>query len=218
MYNTILFDLDGTIIDSGEGIKNSARYAFAKLGFAEPTEEQLKNFIGPPLIDSFMHLCNFTREQAAGAVEIYREYYREKGINQICVYEGIENMLKKLKASGKTIALATSKYELYAAQIIERLGFSKYFDFISGSLADGGRGTKVEVIEYALASIGVADKKSAVMVGDRMHDIEGAKAVGIDSIGVLFGFGSREELAAHGATHIAATPASVYALIMGEEK
>ncbi|MBQ8404228.1 MAG: HAD family hydrolase [Clostridia bacterium] len=218
MYNTILFDLDGTLIDSAEGIKNSFRYAFAKLGLPEPTDEYLNNFIGPPLLDSFKNFCGFPPEKAAHAVEVYREYFAEKGVYQNRVYDGIEELLKKLKASGKTLVLATSKYELYALQIIENLGFSEYFDFAAGSLADGGRGTKAEVIEYALASIGAADKKSAVMVGDRMHDIEGAKAVGIDSIGVLFGFGSREELESHGATHIAATPASVYALIAGEEK
>ncbi len=215
MYNTILFDLDGTLIDSEDGIKNSFRYTFKKLGLPEPTDERLNSFIGPPLFDSFKNFCGFTQKEAANAVEIYREYFAEKGIYQNRVYTGIEALLKKLKAGGKTLVLATSKYELYAVQILENLGFSAYFDFAAGSLADGGRGTKAEVIEYALAHFGAADKKSAVMVGDRMHDIEGAKAVGIASIGVIFGFGTREELAAHGATHIAATAEDIYNVIMG---
>jgi phosphoglycolate phosphatase len=216
MYDIILFDLDGTVIDSGEGIKNSARYTFAKLGFPAPTDEELGDFIGPPLIDSFMRMCSFTREQAAHAVDIYREYYGEKGVYQIRIYAGLAELIKKLHASGKTVALATSKYELYAAQIIKNLGLCEYFALIAGSLKDGGRGTKAEIIEYALSARGAEDKKSAVMIGDRLHDIEGAKSAGIDSIGVLYGFGTRKELEAHGATHIAATADDIYSIIMGK--
>ena len=217
MYKTVLFNLDGTIIDSAEGIINSFSYTFRKLGLPSVPREEMGVFIGPPLLYSFETICGLSKDEARRAVEIYREYYREKGIYEIRVYEGIEELLKKLKESGKKVLLATSKYELYDLQIIERLGFAEYFDFAAGSLAGGERGTKAEVIEYALAAVG-AEKESTVMVGDRMHDIAGAKAAGIASIGVLFGYGTREELEANGASHIAADTREIYDAICAKEK
>lgn len=212
MYETVLFDLDGTLIDSAEGIINSFAHTFRTLGLPEVPRGEMGKFIGPPLLYSFETICGCTHEQAQRAVEIYREYYKEKGIYEICVYSGMGELLKKLRASGKTLVLATSKYELYAKQILENIGFSGYFDFAAGSLACGERGTKAEVIEYALAAVG-AEKKSAVMVGDRMHDTFGASQAGIDSIGVLFGYGTRAELEANRATHIAATADDIFEII-----
>jgi phosphoglycolate phosphatase len=124
-------------------------------------------------------------------------------------------MLAELKSRGKTLLLATSKYELYAVQILENLGLAKYFSFIAGSEKDGGRGTKAEVISYVLRETGVR-KESAVMVGDRMHDTVGAREAGVDSIGVLWGYGSRTELCDGGATHIAEAPADVVKIVCGE--
>jgi phosphoglycolate phosphatase len=145
-------------------------------------------------------------------VEIYREYYREKGMYEITVYEGVEALLQKLKAAGKRIVLATSKYEPYALKILENIGLAEYFDFAAGSLAGGERETKAEVIEYALLRTG-AEKNTAVMVGDRMHDMLGAKEAGISSVGVLYGYGSRTELLESGAVHIAETPGEIYGII-----
>lgn len=213
MYNTVLFDLDGTIIDSAEGIKNSFRYTFNHFGLPYPTDEYLNQFIGPPLLDSFKNFCGFSDEKAAHAVEVYREYFSKKGVFQNYVYEGMEALLKKLYENGKKLILATSKYELYAIQILEHLDLAGYFDFVAGSLKDGGRGSKFEVISYVLEACKIDDKKSAVMVGDRMHDIIGANEAGIDSIGVLFGFGTREELEEHGATHIAKMPKDIYDIV-----
>jgi phosphoglycolate phosphatase len=215
MYETVIFDLDGTLIDSAEGIINSFAYTFRKLGLPVPPRGEFGVFIGPPLFYSFETICGLGREGAARAVEIYREYFGENGVHQNTVYSGIENMLAELCARGKTLLLATSKYELYALQILENLGLAKYFSFIAGSLKDGGRGTKAEVISYVLQETG-ARKESAVMVGDRMHDTVGAREAGVDSIGVLWGYGSRAELCGGGAAHIANTPADVIKIVCGE--
>jgi phosphoglycolate phosphatase len=213
MYSVILFDLDGTLIESEKGIKNSFRYTFERLGLSEPTDEYLNNFIGPPLHSSFRDILGFAEERAAHAVEVYREYFSKKGVLENRLYDGIANLLQKLKSDGKKLIVATSKYELYALQILENLGIMQYFDFAAGSLKNGDRGTKSEVISYVLNKCGITDLNSAVMVGDRMHDTEGAKEVGIDSIGVTFGFGTREELEAHGATHIAESAEEVYRIV-----
>ena len=212
MYETVLFDLDGTVIDSAEGIMNSFAYAFSRLGLPAVPRAEMGKFIGPPLLYSFETICGLSRAEAERAVEIYREYYKEKGMYEIRVYGGVGELLKKLCASGKKLVLATSKYELYAKQIIENIGLAGYFSFAAGSLAGGERGTKAEVIEYALAAVGV-EKQSAVMVGDRMHDMIGAREAGIDSIGVLFGYGTREELLSHGATHIAETAEEIFEIV-----
>jgi len=183
----------------------------------EPNRAKLNRFIGPPLHESFQVFYGFSQEDSVRAVEVYREYYAEHGIYQICVYRGMDSLLRRLKMSGKRIILATSKYELYAVQILENIGFSAFFDLVAGSLKDGVRGTKSEVIEYALERTG-ADKKSAVMVGDRMHDTAGACAVGIDSIGVLFGYGTEKELLSGGATHIASTPDEIFEIVCRKEQ
>ena len=215
MYETVIFDLDGTIIDSAEGIINSFTYTFEKLGVAVPPRGEMGVFIGPPLLYSFETICGLGRDGATRAVEIYREYFGKYGVHQNTVYAGAENMLAELKSRGKTLLLATSKYELYAVQILENLGLAKYFSFIAGSEKDGGRGTKAEVISYVLRETGVR-KESAVMVGDRMHDTVGAREAGVDSIGVLWGYGSRTELCDGGATHIAEAPADVVKIVCGE--
>ena len=215
MYNTVIFDLDGTLIDSEEGIMNSFAYTFEKLGMAVPSRGEMGAFIGPPLFYSFETICGLGKEGAERAVEIYREYFGKYGVNQNTVYDGVEKMLAELKSRGKTLLLATSKYELYALQILENLGLDKYFSFAAGSEKDGGRGTKAEVISYVLNKTG-AEAESAVMVGDRMHDTKGAFEAGVDSIGALWGYGSRTELLGGGATHLADAPEDVVRIVCGE--
>ena len=202
-YDIILFDLDGTLTDPGMGITNSVMHALKKYGIEVENRETLYKFIGPPLIDSFEKYYGFSHEEAVKSVDYYREYYADKGIYENEVYNGIEAMLQKLSEEGKKIILATSKPEPFAREILRHFGLDKYFLFAAGSTMNETRTNKADVIEYALAECNITDKSSVVMVGDREHDIIGANKNGIDSIGVLFGYGSREELENAGATYIA---------------
>lgn len=214
MYNTALFDLDGTLINSEIGITDSVAYALSKFGIIVEDKKTLKPFIGPPLAESFSKFYGFSEEKATEAVTYYREYFSEKGIYENPPYEGVEEMLINLKNHGISLMLATSKYEVFAKVILEHLGFANYFDLVVGSLKDGSRGSKKEVIEYILAQKNISDLSSVVMVGDRKHDMIGAKETTLDAIGVLYGFGDREELSSHGATYIAKTPSDVFDIIV----
>lgn len=204
-YDVILFDLDGTLTDPGLGITNSVMHALKKYGIEVEDRASLYKFIGPPLIDSFEQYFGFSHEEAVKSVDYYREYYRDKGIYENTVYDGIEDLLASLYEKGKKIILATSKPEPFAKEILRHFGLDKYFLFAAGSTMGETRTNKAEVIEYALSECGITDKTAVVMVGDREHDIIGANKNGIDSIGVLFGYGSREELETAGATYIAET-------------
>ena len=205
-YNVVLFDLDGTITDPGEGITNSVAYALGKFGIDVADRTELYKFIGPPLYESFQKFYGFSHEDAHKAVEIYREYYRPKGIFECYIYDGITDLLKRLKDDGKTVIVATSKPEEFARQIMEHFEISEYFTYIAGATMDGSRILKADIIDYALKTCEVTDLSKVVMVGDREHDVIGAKKIGVDSIGVLFGYGDRAEHEKAGATYIAETP------------
>lgn len=202
-YEYILFDLDGTLTDPAIGITNSVMYALEKYDIKVSDRSKLYKFIGPPLWESFEKYYGFSKEEAKQAVEYYREYYRDKGIYENLVYEDFEDLLKLLKASSKTLIVATSKPEVFAKQILEHFNIAKYFTFIAGGNLDGTRVKKDEVISYALESCNILDKSKVIMIGDREHDIIGAKKNSIHSIGVLFGYGDREELENAGADYIA---------------
>ena len=212
-YTTAIFDLDGTITDSGQGIMNAIRYAVKKHGLPELSEQVLRSFIGPPLKEQFQSVFGLSEEEGAVMVAAYREYYSDKGIFENRVYDGVAEMLERLKTAGARILMATSKPEKYAKQIAEHFGFSQYFDFIGGACMDGRRTDKHEVIEYVIDGCKVC-RESAVMIGDRRHDIIGASKAGIHSIGVLYGYGSREELQKAGAEMIAVTPDDITRLIL----
>lgn len=213
MYDVVLFDLDGTITDSGLGITNSVRYALNRYSIEVRDNSELECFIGPPLNESFEKFYGFTKEEASNAVSVYREYYREKGIYENLVYDGIEKLLREIRDKGKTAAVATSKPELFARQILDHFGLSEYFAYIGGANMNETRTDKAEVIDYVLDELKITDKSKVVMVGDREHDIIGARKNGLDSIGVLFGYGSREELENAEATHIAPTVEDIYPII-----
>jgi len=193
-FKYILFDLDGTLTEPALGITNSVKYALKKFGI-EAERQELYKFIGPPLVDSFMEFYGFDYEKAMKALEYYREYFSVKGIFENSIFDGVEEMLKNLKANGKKVILATSKPEKYAIQILEHFKIEKYFDFVAGATMDEKRNRKEDVIEYAISEFGVKDTEKAVMVGDRKYDIEGAHAFDLKAVGVLFGYGSAEELA-----------------------
>lgn len=205
MKKFILLDLDGTVSDPAVGITKSVRYSLESFGILVKNLSDLHRFIGPPLADSFMEFYGFDENKARLAVDKYREYFSATGLYENTLYPGMEAMLEALTKSGRTVVLATSKPAVYAKQILRHFSIDGYFSFVSGSELDGTRVKKAEVIGYALASCGITDKASAVMVGDREHDIIGARLAGVDSIGVLYGYGSKDELAAAGAGQIAAT-------------
>lgn len=205
MYDIVLFDLDGTLTDPGEGITNSVAHALNKFGITVKDRAELYCFIGPPLIDSFMKYYDMSYEDGLKAVDYYREYFGVTGIFENQVFDGIHELLADVKKSGRVISLATSKPEQYAVRILEHFDLAQYFDFVGGATMDESRSKKADVIDYTLKQLGVTDKSKVVMVGDRHHDIEGANQNGLDSIGVLFGYGGREELEVAGAKYIAET-------------
>lgn len=203
MFENILFDLDGTLTDPGVGITSSVAYALEAYGIKVEDKSKLNCFIGPPLHESFVKYYNMSTLLAFDAISKYREYYSEKGIFENEVYCGIPGLLSELKKQGRRIIMATSKPECFALRIAEHFDIAKYFDCITGSELDGRRVDKAEVIESALSRCGITDRSSCVMVGDRKHDIIGAKKTGLYSVGVLYGYGSREELEEYGADAIA---------------
>ena len=217
----VLFDLDGTLTDPGLGITNSVMHALNHYGIHVADRSELYKFIGPPLSQSFERYYGFSTEDAHHAVEVYREYFAVKGLFENLVYPGIEELLKELKAQGKVISLATSKPEVYAKKILEHFKLDMYFDFISGSLLSGERVDKGDVITWALYSLremGVdCTSEKVVMIGDREHDIIGAHKNQIPAIGVLFGYGSREEFEAAGADAVAETVAELHGMLTGVE-
>lgn len=205
MYNIILFDLDGTISDPGIGITNSVAYALEKFNIKVKERTELYKFIGPPLQDSFAQFYGFNEKECENAITYYREYFKERGLYENELYDGMEQLLKDIRNAGKKIILATSKPEKFAVEILEYFKIEQYFDMIAGATMDSSRSKKADVIAYALKESGIEDLSSVVMVGDREHDIFGAKENGIASIGVLYGYGDREELQNAGALHIVET-------------
>nr|WP_317378339.1 HAD family hydrolase [uncultured Faecalimonas sp.] len=205
MYQHILFDLDGTLTDPKVGITSAVAHALKFYGIEVEDLDTICKFIGPPLADSFMEYYGFDRERAAEAVEKYREYFSVRGLYENKVYPGIEQLLKELTEQGKNIYLATSKPEVYAKQILEHFHLTEYFTFIGGSELSGERVRKGDVIAYVLEQGQITDRDQVVMVGDRMHDVLGAKEQNLPCIGVLYGYGKREELEQAGAAMIKAS-------------
>lgn len=196
---TVLFDLDGTLTDPGEGITNSVAYALRHYGIDVEDRRTLYPFIGPPLTESFMKYFSFSEEQAKEAVAIYREYFSIKGLFENTPYGGISSMLSKLKDEGLTLIVASSKPEIFVRQILEHFDLDRYFRYAAGSELNHKRIDKHEVIEYALHTCGITDRSSCIMVGDRHHDVLGAKRSRLPVIGVTYGYGSKEELVTAGA-------------------
>lgn len=209
MYKYLLFDLDGTLTDPGIGITNSVIYALRKFDIEVGDRSALYGFIGPPLKDSFKKYYGFSDEQSDLAIMYYREYFRKQGIFENELYDGIHDLLTQLKAKGKTLIVATSKPEVFALEILRHFELYDYFDFVAGATMNDVRNKKADIIKYALENCNISDKASAVMIGDREHDIKGANESGLDSIGVLFGYGTCDELKNAGASFIADSPMDI---------
>lgn len=204
-YKYILFDLDGTLTDPKVGITKAVAYALKDFDIDVENLDDLCKFIGPPLKDSFMEYYGFSKEDSDTAIKKYREYFSVKGLYENIVYDGIKEVLQNLKDNKKTLILATSKPKIFALKILEHFHLLKYFDFVSGAELDGTRDKKGDVIAYALAENHITDLSSVLMIGDRKHDIIGAKENYIDSMGVLYGYGNKEEFQKAGADYIVST-------------
>ena len=211
-YKYILMDLDGTISDSSKGIIKGVLNALNYFGIEVKDEDSLLKFIGPPLSDSFKDYYNLSDEDTEIAIKKYREYYSEKGLFENDLYDGMADFLIKAKESGKKIILATSKPETFSVKILEHFKVKEYFDFVAGSTLDGSRSKKEDVIKYAIDEMKIPVDE-AIMIGDRHYDIEGAKKNDLDSIGVLYGFGNKEELENAGANYIAKTVDDLYKIL-----
>lgn len=213
MWTTILFDLDGTLTDSAPGITNSVAHALAHFGIREEPKNLLK-FVGPPLNESLAEFYGFSPEQTAEAITVFREYFVEKGWCENAPYPGIGELLRELKAAGLRLMVATSKPEVQAVRILKHFGLADYFERICGAPRgneDGAR--KASIIRQAL-SYGDNDTASVVMVGDRRHDVAGAHETGLPCVGVLYGYGGREELEKAGAEYIAEDMAALKKLLL----
>lgn len=203
-FDTLLFDLDGTLTDSTEGILNCLIYAIERMGFEVPEDTNI--FLGPPIRQSFAEFLGMNGDQVDEAVRIFRERYSDTGLFENRVYDGIPGMLERLKSGGKRLMVATSKPQVYAVRIFERFGLAQYFEIVGGAELDGSRDYKDEVIEYVLAKAGITDRSTVLMIGDRRQDVLGAHKTDIECMGILWGFGSMEELTQAGADYIARTP------------
>ena len=217
MKTHILFDLDGTLIDSKLGITNGAMFSLQSMGIEVPDPRQLERLIGPPIRDSYRDIFGLDAQQTEAAVAKYREYYATQGLYECSLYPGIPHMLESLKSSGKTLAVATSKAIGYAQQILAHLDIAHYFTFVAGSELDGRRSTKQEVIQYTLNHLDNPPKSTVLMVGDTKYDMEGARLIGIDPIGVLYGYGDHQELTAAQAKHITPTVDALTQLLLRED-
>lgn len=214
MKKYILFDLDGTLTDPMLGITKSVQYALNKFGIEIEDLNQLCKFIGPPLKDSFMEFYNFTEKDASKAITYFREYFSTKGLYENEVFDNIEDMLISLKEQNKSLIIATSKPTVFAEKILEHFNLKKYFDFISGSNLDNTRTKKADVIKYALEENGLTDISKIIMIGDREHDVIGAKSLGIECIGILHGYGSYDELSNSGAEYIVKDVNELHSLLL----
>jgi phosphoglycolate phosphatase len=211
----ILFDLDGTLTDAGPGILNCLEFALQDQGIEYPDREAMRSYLGPPLAVTFANEFNMNSEQVTQAIDKYRERYHDIGLFENSVYPEIPELLTSLQAAGFRLATATSKPEYSATRILQHFELDQYFEFIGAAALDGSRDSKSLVIGHTLASVGVRpETHSMIMIGDRHHDVHGAKEHGIDTIGVLWGYGDRDELDEAGAINIAQNPVELRDLLL----
>jgi phosphoglycolate phosphatase len=214
-YEVIIFDLDGTLSNSGEGITRSAQYALSKLGIKEDNLDDLKHFVGPPLKEAFMEYYHLSDEMSEKAVTLYRERYVPVGIYETSLYPGIVELLTELKNAGKYLAIATSKPQPMAEEVLRYLKIYNFFDKIMGADVIGPKQSKRSVLEALFEEMEIKDKTKYVMIGDTKFDIIGANLVGVDSIGVSYGYGDKEEMLALGALYVADCTSKIKKFLLG---
>lgn len=213
-YHSVLFDLDGTLTDPRVGITRCVQLALARCGIDVPDADTLTAYIGPPLLESFDRLHGLDRERALQAIAHYRERFAEVGWRENVLYPGIPELLAELHAAGTTVIVATSKPTVFAVQIVEHFGLAPYIDLVAGSNLDHTRVAKGEVIAHVLAEKPGIEGRSVVMVGDREHDIIGARQNRLDAIAVAYGYGELGELTGAGPLAIAADVTELASLLL----
>ena len=213
----VLFDLDGTLTDAAPGIVNGYRLVLDHFGIEQPDEATMRTYLGPPLAVTWREHYDFTDEQVAEGLRIYREYYHDLGMFENEVFDGIPEVLRQLTQDGVTLATATSKPDYSATRIIEHFGLAGYFTFIGAANLEGTRDSKALVIEHTLEQLEAnARTHRILMVGDRHHDVQGAREHGIDTIGVLWGYGDAEELTRAGAVALVESPEELGPLLLNQ--
>jgi len=212
-YETLLFDIDGTLLDPGDSITESARYALSKFDINDVPEESLRKFVGPPLEHSFRDYYNFDDTQVEQAVSYFREKLVDDGIELYKPYEGMQELVSDLHTIGKQLAIVTSKIDTIARTVLKNADLMKYFEVICAQRA-GKTVHKDQILSEALQKLNISDHSKVVMIGDRKHDIDAAKKCSVDSIGILHGYGSNEELTDAKATYVLQDTASLRKLLL----
>ena len=213
-YKHVIFDLDGTLSDSRQGIYNAYYYTFEKLGLSDPGNEALKTLIGPPLQKGFSDLFKLQGAENEKAVQVFREYYSSKGLFENTLYDGIKELLEQLNCEGVLLYVATAKYQVFANQVLEHFGIKGYFQEISGADYQGNHAAKVDLVAGILRRNGILDPDSVVVIGDTRYDIEAAAELEIDSIGVTYGFTTEAEITACNPDYIASSVSDLYPLLL----
>lgn len=214
-YDLILFDLDGTLSDSNPGVKASLIYTMNTMGYAVPEQINAPHlYMGPPLVDTLLGMCGIPETRLHEAVEIYKNKYNHDGKFSNRCFNGTKEVLEKLKNSGARLAVATTKYEPFACEVLEILGIEKFFDTVCGTTADGLVKDKKQVIRLAFERLAVPKDGKAVLIGDSIYDVKGAQDAGIEFIGVSYGYGLQQDMQALGAESFADTPADLIKFLL----
>ena len=213
-YDYLLFDLDGTLIESAESVRVSLAHAMEALGLPCPDLSDYTKYVGPPLEDTFRGMCAVPEDQIERGMILYRDYYDEVGQQSNRLFDGVIEMLTALRERGFKIAVCTSKNEPVAERVCDKMGLSPYLDAICGSTFDGSRRAKVDIIPYAIETLGCRDKENALMIGDTDFDALGAQLAGVDFLGVTYGYGTVESMKACGAIGFAKSPAGIVELMI----
>lgn len=213
-YGCVIFDFDGTVADTGEGILRSLQYSFNQMRQEVPSMEELKKFIGPPVYYSFTHFYSVSEDEVGMYIKKYRDRYKEKGIYECELYEGMRELLSELKKRGILLGIASSKPEHLIYSVADHLGITDLFDAVVGvKVDDSNHSSKTGLIIEAIRQLGIDDRKTVLMVGDRCFDIDGATGAEVDSCGALWGYGNKEEFTAHNATYIVNNPLDIINLL-----
>ena len=215
-YDYVIFDFDGTVTDTGEGILKSLQYSFEQMGDSVPDLSDLKKFIGPPIHYSFVTFYGVKEEDVPKYIEKYRERYRRIGIYECCLYDGMLDTLKTLRENGIKIGIASSKPVSLIYDVMNYLKITELFDAVVGTQFDeSNHSGKKDLVLQSIEKLGATDKSRVLMVGDRYFDIDGANGAGVDSCGVLFGYGNEQEFKEHGATYIVGSAGEIVKLALG---